>query len=71
MEGITGATAVSCGYYHTAILAENKVYSCGYNYYGQLGYTANNRTNDANPKLIDMGKTGATAVSCGGYNTAI
>ena len=69
--GKTRVTAVSCGGNHTAILVGDKVYSCGYNYYGQLGYTGNGFNTSANITLKDMGITGATAVSCGSNHTAI
>ena len=69
--GVTGATSVSCGYSNTAVLIGDKVYSCGNNIYGQLGYTANSGTDNPNPTLTDMGITGATIVSCGGNHTAV
>ena len=56
VEGTTTAfntltiSAIACGETHTMFLNNNdKVYSCGYNYKGQLGIATNSGTETANP----------------------
>jgi alpha-tubulin suppressor-like RCC1 family protein len=73
---LTGAVAISCGYSHTAILLTNgKVISCGLNNNGQLG---NNLTTTSkvpvymkDPSNPTNYLTGALAICCGGYHTAV
>jgi alpha-tubulin suppressor-like RCC1 family protein len=80
VTGITGFSGgvkqVSCGAYHTAILDDYNVYTCGNNQFGQLGL-GNSGTNP-NPYFMQVNVTGITGfsggvkqVSCGGPHTAI
>jgi alpha-tubulin suppressor-like RCC1 family protein len=65
---------ISCGYYHTAILLTNGyVYTCGNNYFGELGRSENSVTNKPNPKfeIIDPYVGKVKQISCGGDHTAI
>jgi alpha-tubulin suppressor-like RCC1 family protein len=84
VTGITGFSGgvkqVSCGAHHTAIRdTYENLYTCGYNFYGQLGLgTSGNTGNDPNPYFMQVNVTGITGfsggviqVSCGGEFTAI
>ena len=70
ITGITTATAVACGYYHTIILlSDGTVRTFGYNLYGQLGL-GNTTTPQTSPQQI-TGITTATAMAGGGLHTII
>jgi alpha-tubulin suppressor-like RCC1 family protein len=65
----SSATAVACGFYHTAVLlADGTVRTFGYNNVGQLG--VNDTTNRQTPVTV-LNITSATAIACGYYNTII
>jgi len=63
--------ALAAGYDHTcALLADRTVTCWGGNYFGQLGSTTNNGTDDPNPTPIPVaGLTNVTAITAGGYHT--
>jgi hypothetical protein len=49
IEGFKNIVQISCGFWHSLFLGSNgEVWSCGYNYYGQLG----NSSGTTIPKLI-------------------
>ena len=48
-------TQIACGGYHSLFLTEGRVYSCGYNYSGQLGIGTSRWGSDKNtPTLIEI-----------------
>jgi alpha-tubulin suppressor-like RCC1 family protein len=66
-SGITNATQVSVGGYHSCALLANDTIDCwGYDYDGQLG---NLNTADSPSPVLVNGISGATQVSAGWYNT--
>jgi len=66
----SSATAVACGYYHTAVLlADGTVRTFGYNNRGQLG--VNDTTTRQTPVQVFGISSSATAVACGVYHTAV
>ena len=67
VTGITSATAITAGYYHScALLADTTVKCWGNNLGGQLG----NGTNiDSNTAVTVTGITGATAITAGYYHS--
>ena len=66
---ITDIIEVSCGDSFTAILkSDGTVYTCGYNYYGQLGLGTSGFTNRITPTQI-QGHEDVIAVSCGDQHT--
>ena len=62
-------SAVACGIHHTIFLANNgTVFSCGYNYNGQLGRTEDTANPASTPSQIySLG--GISAIACGGDHT--
>jgi alpha-tubulin suppressor-like RCC1 family protein len=65
----SSATAVACGYGHTAVLlADGTVRTFGNNTYGALGV---NDTTQRNTPVTVQNISTATAVSCGTYHTAV
>jgi alpha-tubulin suppressor-like RCC1 family protein len=65
----SSATAVACGWYHTAvILADGTVRTFGGNFDGQLGV---NDTTDRQTPVTVLNITSATAVACGRSHTAV
>jgi alpha-tubulin suppressor-like RCC1 family protein len=63
-------TAIAGAEYHALYLTnDGKVYSCGDNYYGQLGL--NNTTGRSDPTLIsaNIGTLTISAIACGRYHT--
>jgi len=66
----SSATAVACGYYHTAVLlADGTVRTFGANNSGQLGL--NDTTSRLTPVQVFCISSSATAVACGDYGAAI
>jgi hypothetical protein len=64
---MTGVLAVAAGGLHSLFLkTDGRLYSCGYNYYGQLGNGDTINTNS--PKLVT---TGVAAIAAGGSHTLI
>jgi RCC1 and BTB domain-containing protein len=68
MEGINNVTYVSCGYSHTAVIANGDLYTFGSGFHGQLGH--GNKGNQESPKKVE-GINNITYVSCGSYFTAV
>ncbi len=67
VTGITNATAITAGYYHTcAVLAAGGVDCWGWNYRGQLG---NGTTTDSSTPVPVSGITNATTVAAGHSQT--
>ena len=65
----SSATAVECGYYHTAVLlADGTVRTFGRNVHGQLGI---NDTTDRSTPVTVLNITSATTVAGGGYHTVV
>ena len=66
----SSATAVACGNFHTAVLlADGTVRTFGSNGQGQLG--VNDTTDRLTPVQVFGISSSATAVACGGYQTAV
>ena len=66
----SSATAVACGFFHTAVvLADGTIRTFGYNNFGQLG--VNDTTNRNTPVQVFGISSSATAVACGAYHTAV
>lgn len=60
---------VACGTYHTAVVANGKkLYTCGENWYGQLGFEHNDHKNFL--RLVD-GLDNVTQVRCGRKHTIV
>ena len=60
---------ISSGVFHTALLLENKkVYTCGYNFYGQLG---NGSTTSSDVFNIISNNIKVKEISCGATHTSI
>jgi hypothetical protein len=55
---------------HTCIVIGGKVYSCGYNGYGQLGINTTTNSSLFVQMIMPSGKTAST-VSCGGNHTVV
>jgi alpha-tubulin suppressor-like RCC1 family protein len=73
-QNIGRVKQISCGGLHTAILLTNgQVYTCGYNFYGQLGRIGNETNDIPNPKfeIIDPNVGKVKQISCGYEHTAI
>jgi alpha-tubulin suppressor-like RCC1 family protein len=62
-------SAIECGIVHTVFLTnDGKVYSCGYNLYGQLGL--GNKTQQTTPQLITaLDSLTISAIACGSAHT--
>ena len=64
VNGITDATAITAGSYHSCALHQDGAISCwGHNHYGQLG---NGTTLDSSVPVGVLGITDATAITAGG-----
>jgi alpha-tubulin suppressor-like RCC1 family protein len=65
----SSATAVACGFYHTAVLlADGTVRTFGFNGQGQLG---TNGVGGVTPVQVFGISSSATAVACGQYHSAV
>jgi len=76
ITSVSDISAISCGNFHTGIIKQDgSVWTCGFNYFGQLGDGSNN--NVPNPKftrsidISDNDISDAVAISCGGNHTGI
>ena len=66
----SSATAIACGYLHTAVvLANGTVRTFGYNLYGQLG--VNDTSVRYTPVQVFEISSSAVAVACGNHHTAV
>ena len=67
VTGLTGATAIAAGQYHTCALITGGTVQCwGHNAHGELGTGTNN---DSNVPVTVTGLTGATAIAAGQDHT--
>ena len=67
----SSATAVACGFYHTAVLlADGTVRAFGNNAHGQLGIDVNGGTRQTPVQVFGISSS-AIAVACGNYHTAV
>jgi alpha-tubulin suppressor-like RCC1 family protein len=58
-------SAIVCGYFHSMFLTnEGKVYSCGWNFYGQLG-TGDTTTQSVPQLLLTLNSLKISAIACG------
>lgn len=64
----SGADAVACGFMHTVVLSSRKLYTFGYNDFGELG-TGDKRTRDTVCCVSDKGLGEVRQVHCGGDHT--
>ena len=64
-------TAVAAGGYHTAVISGGKLYTFGFNEYGQLGIDTFRYGTKKIPTEITFFGANATAVAAGSYHTAV
>jgi alpha-tubulin suppressor-like RCC1 family protein len=71
--GGTTPKSISCGSAHTIVLmADNTIWGCGYNLFGQLGIATNDNVNKyvlTKMNTSNIGGTTPNSISCGGLNT--
>jgi alpha-tubulin suppressor-like RCC1 family protein len=69
-KNISGTKKIVCGNNYTIVLTnDNKIYSCGDNYYGQLGRIGNNKK--MMEVLIEGNRSGIKDISCGHDHTFV
>jgi len=68
VSNLTNVIQVTCGFCHTAVIANGQLYTFGDGDYGQLGHEYNNSLNI--PKLVSSLGT-VTYVACGSFHTAV